>query len=296
MVKSAPASGCSSSRARARWRGLAVTAGLGLALAACGGEPTPPIAGGSGSTGSTPRPSDAPFASAAPVPTDHTVVIAPTMFDASVPCPRLAVTVPVEDVPDSCINAWVNYDAAHVPGEDQIARSHISMRVRVAQGVDDDTARAAANAFYRSAVLREWSLREPAIAVTRAIQTPASNDQLLLALHNGDSVVSVPDCDYPTDLRVAMLSTGEASFFVERGFPDPFHHLVIVADYPSCPGITMNVMTSKGVVTKVEFGNPQPNADVVTGQVENLPALGSVWVSDGALGCANGALAQVCGR
>ena len=266
-----------------------------LLLAGCGGSATPTIRGGGtggGGAGGTPTGTAAPYATAVAAPDDTVITIHPVMNDPSGPCASVTSTVPISQAPGPCISAWSDLDAASVPGNDVLAATHTSTTVRVAKGVPADQAADIATGFYKSAALEWWALRQPDVKVVEALNPGAYASPVLHAIHDGQSVVSVPSCWLPSTLRVAQLSSDETDFFAGRGYPPP-GPIVVLATYAACPGLTMG---SGSGATRVEFGNAVPDTAVVAGSVGSPPAIGRAWLTSGVFTCGEQQLAHVCGR
>ncbi len=270
-------------------------------MAACGdpgpAQPTFDNTDTGAPVGQTPLPEVTPAApqTAAPVASDTNVTVHPITYpDPADGCYGLASSVALGSAPYRCQTEWVNTGMPLIPGNDIMTNAPMPRTIHVAAAIAPSVAADDAAAFYQGTVLQNWSYEHQATKLLAVLESAfyTSNDRVLQEmLKKNAAVLDIPDCYYPSSVRITPITPDVQAYLVSIGWPQP-SGVAAVADYAACPGITF---AYQGGARKTMFGNSKPGAAVITGSAQTIAPFGKVWVIDGYGLCGEPKLAPVCG-
>ena len=257
-------------------------------VAACGGsQGNTPIGRG------TPLPTPTPSALATAVaahPTDKTVSLNLVMYPAGSACASVQTTTPLSQVNSDCALLWVDNPVSSVPGDDVMNAAPVPRQAAVSAEIPADQGAAEATAFARWEVLTIWAQTNNLPDILQTLDGSFSaQDGVLAAMRSGGYVNAVPDCQYPSSIRVVTADPRSLSYLQAHGWPGPTQ-TAIVATFPACEGTKIGFQTGPQLVAPAAH----PYSQVITGTAEDAGAFGTLWQVTGYANCGPPELATLC--
>lgn len=268
------------------------SAGALLAVGLAGCTTTPPVRP-STSSGSGAQGAAAGSLVATGSPTDSHQPLEVAAYPPGSACQAVTALTRIDLVPGPCATAWAPFAPDFVPGQEIVAAVKPPANVALASGISPQSGLAVAQAFVRTEAFQSWAVSQRLLKLDLSLNPVGFSDPIDQAISKGGQV-ALPDCYFPTAIRVTTVPDAALDPIRAAGFPNPSPTGVVLT-FPAC-GAVNAVFTGQGSSnTAVQVEPAHPARSVLeTGAVVQSAALGNYFQPDGDAECGSSALLPVC--